>query len=106
MALIWSEELQTIQISEGIVHLGECNSCITLRLNPLSANYLMAKTDCQNLSQFCASKLILIIWMSFFYLSSAQINERAYQRAAEELAVVKREAVELKVTYKKGNSYN
>ncbi|KAM7447552.1 Mitotic spindle assembly checkpoint protein MAD1 [Porites harrisoni] len=28
--------------------------------------------------------------------SSAQINERAYQRAAEELAVVKREAVELK----------
>ena len=42
----------------------------------------------------------------FFYLSSAQINERAYQRAAEELAVVKREAVELKVTYKKGHSYN
>ena len=32
-----------------------------LLLNPLSANYLMAKTDCQNLSQFCASKLILII---------------------------------------------
>lgn len=61
MALIQSEELQSIQISEGIVHLGECNSGITLRLNPLSANYLMAKTDCQNLSQFCASKLILII---------------------------------------------
>ena len=32
MALIQSEELQSIQISEGIVHLGECNSCITLRL--------------------------------------------------------------------------
>ena len=61
MALIRSEELQSMQISEGIVHLGECNSCITLRLNPLSANYLMDKTDCQNLSQFCASKLILII---------------------------------------------
>ena len=61
MALILSEELQSIQISEGIVHLGECNSCITLRLKPLSANYLMAKTDCQNLSQFCASKLILIM---------------------------------------------
>ena len=61
MALIRSEELQSIQISEGIVHLGECNSCITLWLKPLSANYLMAKTDCQNLSQFCASKLILII---------------------------------------------
>ena len=66
----------------------------------------MAKTDCQNLSLFYASKLTLIIWMIFFYLSSAKINERAYQRAAEELAVVKREAVELKVTYKKGNSYN
>ena len=35
-----------------------------------------------------------------------RVNERAYHRAAEELAVVKREAVELKVTYKKGHSYN
>ena len=33
-----NKELQSIQISEGIVHLGECNSCITLRLNPISAN--------------------------------------------------------------------
>lgn len=65
----------------------------------------MAKTDCQNLGQFCATKRFsLFEW--FFYLTSAQINERAYHRAAEELAVVKREAVELKVTYKKGNSYN
>ena len=46
MALTRSEELQSIETSEGIVHLGEYNSCITLRLNPLSANYLMAKTDC------------------------------------------------------------
>ena len=38
MTLIRSEELQSIQISEGIVHLGECNSCITLRLNAISAN--------------------------------------------------------------------
>ena len=38
MALMQSEELQSIQISEGIVHLGECNSCITLRLNPISVN--------------------------------------------------------------------
>ena len=33
-----NKELQSIQISEGIVHLGECNNCITLRLNPISAN--------------------------------------------------------------------
>ena len=38
MALRRSKELQSIQISEGIVHLGECNSCITLRLNPISVN--------------------------------------------------------------------
>ena len=33
-----NKELQSIQISEGIVHLRECNNCITLQLNPISAN--------------------------------------------------------------------
>ena len=36
MALTRSKELQSIQISESIVHLGECNSCITLWLNSIS----------------------------------------------------------------------
>ena len=35
----------------------------------------------------------------FSFIFSAQINEKAYHRAADELTAVKREAVELKVSF-------